>query len=68
MGMRVAESLAAVIHVKLLRTNGEIIFQDTGQHAGLEVAGDIEKLLSSRLNKPKQGSNSIHRDRKTNCN
>ncbi|MBN2044620.1 MAG: hypothetical protein JW757_06345 [Anaerolineales bacterium] len=47
MGMRVAESLAAKIHVKLMRTNGEIIFEDTGLHAGLEVAGDIERLLNT---------------------
>lgn len=45
MGLRVAESLVAAIQVKLLRANGEIVFEDTGQHAGLEVAGDIEKLL-----------------------
>jgi hypothetical protein len=47
MSMRVAESLTAKIHVKLLRTNGEIIFEDTGKHAGLEIAGNIKKLLDT---------------------
>jgi len=45
MGMRVAESMMAKIHVKLLGKRGEIIYEDTGHHAGLEVAGDIKKLL-----------------------
>jgi len=45
MGMRVAESLTSTIHLKLLRKNGEILFDNNGRHAGLEVAGDIEKLL-----------------------
>jgi len=47
MDMRVAESLQAQIHVKLLNSAGKVIFQDTGRHAGLEVAGDIETLLSA---------------------
>jgi hypothetical protein len=47
MGMRVAESLAGLVHVKLYTVEGKVIFEDVGQHAGLEVAGDIEKLLNS---------------------
>jgi hypothetical protein len=47
MSMRVAESLAARIHVRFLKKGGEIIFEDTGYHAGLEVAGNIEKLLQT---------------------
>lgn len=46
MDMRVAESLTSSIHVKLTDSNKTIIFQDTGLHAGLEVAGDIPNLLA----------------------
>jgi hypothetical protein len=49
MGMRVGESLDANIHVELLGSNGEIIFADNGRHAGLEVAGDIDRLLHTDL-------------------
>ncbi|MEJ2757197.1 MAG: tocopherol cyclase family protein [Anaerolineales bacterium] len=45
MDMRVAESLTAWIDVRLQTTGGEVIFEGTGQHAGLEVAGDIPRLL-----------------------
>lgn len=47
MGLRVAESLMAKINVRLMAKNGKVIFEDTGLHAGLEVAGDIEKLLGT---------------------
>lgn len=48
MGMRVAESLTAEIKVKLITTTGEIIFQDVGRYAGLEIAGNLEKLLNTK--------------------
>jgi hypothetical protein len=48
MGMRVAESLMAEIHVKLISSTGAVIFEGTGRHGGLEIAGNIEKLLSAR--------------------
>jgi len=48
MGMRVAESLTAEINVKLITSKGEIVFQDAGRYAGLEIAGNVEKLLSTR--------------------
>ena len=46
MDMRVAESLTSTIHVTLKESNGNILFQDSGLHAGLEVAGDIPGLLA----------------------
>jgi hypothetical protein len=48
MGMRVAESLTAEIEVRLLSAQGEVLFADTGRHGGLEVAGDLDRLLSSK--------------------
>jgi tocopherol cyclase len=48
MGLRVAESLLAEIKVRLLDRDGRVLFDDVGRHAGLEVAGDIKKLLSSQ--------------------
>lgn len=47
MGMRVAESLDAVIHVRLLDQDGRVLFNEIGKHGGLESAGDIRKLLST---------------------
>jgi hypothetical protein len=47
MGMRVAESLNANIYTKLESSAGQIIFDGTGHHAGLEVAGNIHKLLQT---------------------
>jgi len=46
MGMRVAESLQSVIHVRLAAADGTLLFEDSGRHAGLEIAGDLEKLLN----------------------
>ncbi len=46
MGMRVAESLQSVIHVRLAAADGKVLFEDSGRYAGLEIAGDIDKLLN----------------------
>ena len=48
MGMRVAESLVAEIEIKLVATKGKLIFEGTGRNAGLEVAGDLERLLQTK--------------------
>lgn len=45
MGLRVAESLEAAVSVRLLTRRGDVLFEETGRHAGLEIAGDIHKLL-----------------------
>ncbi len=47
MGVRVPETLKAVISVSLTRTGGGLIFEGTGTCAGLEVAGDLDKLLKA---------------------
>lgn len=45
MGGRVPETLKASIEVGLTRRDGQKLFHGTGRHAGLEVAGDLERLL-----------------------
>ena len=47
MGMRVAESLVAEIETRLETAEGKVIFEGTGRNAGLEVAGDIDRLLQT---------------------
>jgi len=46
MGVRVAETLSAEITIRLTRADGETVFAGTGRNAGLEVCGDIPRLLS----------------------
>jgi hypothetical protein len=48
MGVRVPETLSAVIETRLLRLRrgkDEVLFEDTGQYAGLEVVGDLGRLV-----------------------
>ncbi len=47
MGLRVPETLKAVISICLTRKGGGTIFEGTGTCAGLEVAGDLDKLLKA---------------------
>jgi len=49
MGMRVPESLQSTIEVRLTKSRGNdraLVFEGKGRYAGLEVAGDLERLLS----------------------
>jgi hypothetical protein len=49
MGIRVPETLNSVVQIRLTSLRGEseqLILEDTGRHAGLEVVGDIDLLLS----------------------
>lgn len=46
MGARVMETLSASIDVKLETLQGELVFEGTGENAGLEVVGDLQRLLS----------------------
>jgi hypothetical protein len=48
MGKRVNETLKASIEVRLTSKAGKTIFQGNGRCAGLEVHGDIEKLLKMK--------------------
>jgi tocopherol cyclase len=44
---RISESMTASIEVKLMdKKTGEVLFSDTGKNAGLEVAGEIEEIIS----------------------
>lgn len=46
MHRRVVESIDARVQVKLRRRNGEVLFDDLGVCAGLEVFGELERLQS----------------------
>jgi hypothetical protein len=49
MGKRVDETLDAAVHVRLSekrgRSAGTVLFEGQGRHAGLEINGDIPRLL-----------------------
>jgi hypothetical protein len=44
MDVRVFEAMTSVIEVKLNKVTGEIIFNQKGHHAGLEIVGDLDLL------------------------
>ena len=49
MGVRVPESLKGIVDVRLTRLDRykpTLLFEDTGHCAGLEVVGDLERLLT----------------------
>jgi len=48
MGTRVMETLSASIDVRLETLQGDLIFEGKGEHAGLEVVGDLERLLAEK--------------------
>lgn len=41
---RIEESMTAEIHIRLEHKKQGLIWEDTGRHAGLEVAGDLPKI------------------------
>ena len=45
MGQRVLETLNASVRVQLETLKGERIFEGEGAHTGLEVMGDLPRLL-----------------------
>ena len=45
MGQRVAETLNATVEVRLESLSGEVLFEGLGEHTGLEVMGDLPRLL-----------------------
>ncbi len=45
MGKRVDETLDAVIHARLSDRSGKVHFEGRGRHAGLEINGDLPRLL-----------------------
>lgn len=42
---KITESLDAVLNLKLTSVSNEILFEGEGQHAGLEIVGDISKYI-----------------------
>jgi hypothetical protein len=49
MGDRVGETMLSEICVTLAGTDGEVIFDGTGHHAGLELHGDLDRLLDMQV-------------------
>ncbi len=46
MGRRIAETLSARIHIRLVRLKSDSVeFEGEGKYAGLEAVGDLEKLI-----------------------
>ncbi|GAP18837.1 hypothetical protein [Levilinea saccharolytica] len=45
MGQRVLEALNATVHVWLETLQGQVVFNEVGAHTGLEVMGDLPRLL-----------------------
>jgi len=45
MGRRVLETLNARVEVRLETLGGELVFEGTGEHSGLEVMGDLPRLV-----------------------
>ncbi len=49
MSGRVPETIDAVVHLQLFSLDGrkeDLLYEDTGHYAGLEVAGNIERLIN----------------------
>ena len=46
MHQRVEETLDARVHVRLIAPNGEVVLDDTGVATGLEVHGELSRLLA----------------------
>jgi hypothetical protein len=47
MGQRVVETLNATVQVRLETLQGDLLFDEIGAHTGLEVMGDLPRLLRS---------------------
>lgn len=65
MGVRVPETLSASVEVRLARLRGRqetVLLEDTGRYAGLEVVGDLERLLQTSAMKRRQVSSDMKRD------
>ncbi len=45
---RVEETMLATVAVRLSTTGGDVLFEGTGRNAGLEVQGDVKKLLAMK--------------------
>lgn len=45
MGRRIMETLNAKISIRLENRDGEILYEGTGENAGLETVGDLDRLI-----------------------
>jgi len=45
MGQRVPETLNATVEVRLESLSGVVLFEGLGEHTGLEVIGDLARLM-----------------------
>lgn len=45
MGQRVMETLNATVQVRLETLRGQVLFEGLGEHTGLEIVGDLPRLL-----------------------
>ena len=43
---RVEETLDATVHVRLIDPSGQVVLDTQGTSAGLEVHGDLDRLLA----------------------
>jgi len=43
------ETLSASIDVRLETLQGDLLFEGTGENAGLEVVGDLQRLLAKKV-------------------
>ncbi len=46
MDRRIIETINSSVEIRFETISGELIYEGVGQHAGLEVVGDLEKLLA----------------------
>ncbi len=49
MGDRVGETMLSEINVSLMGSEGQVLFEGSGRHAGLELHGDLDRLLDMRV-------------------
>jgi tocopherol cyclase len=45
MDRRILETLNASLEIQFETLDGELLYQSVGQHAGLEIVGDLEQLI-----------------------
>jgi hypothetical protein len=45
MERKIAESLDADLTLRISNRNGEMIYEGKGEHAGLEIVGDVTKYI-----------------------
>jgi hypothetical protein len=49
MGDRVGETMLSQIDISLGEGTGQVVFEGSGLHAGLELHGDLDRLLGMQV-------------------